>query len=101
MKKKLLAAALLALPGLAFAASFVIPPDQPICHLYSIIQVVGTIGGIIAAAYAGLSLATNHEPNERNNAKMLLMGVILGLIVIWMAPLLVQNLVGAAGVCGW
>ena len=101
MKTKWLALALLALAGIVAAEGLTIPPDQPICHLYSMIQLFGTIGGVIVAAYAGLQLATNAETGERNTAKMLLSGVILGLIIIWIAPLLVQNLVGAAGVCGW
>lgn len=101
MKMNWVALALIALAGIVVADGLVIPPDQPICRLYSLIQLFGTIGGVIVAAYAGFQLATNAETGERNSAKMLLSGVILGLIIIWVAPLLVQNLVGASGVCGW
>ena len=55
----------------------------------------------LSAAYAGFILTSSNEINERNNSKMLLSGVVLGLIIIWIAPLVVQNLVGAASVCGW
>ena len=101
MKKAILAAAgLLCLAGLV-SADLVIPPDQPICRLYSMIQLFATVGGILAAAYAGFILATHHDLAERNNAKMLIGGAVTGLIVIWLAPQVVKYLVGAADICGW
>lgn len=101
MKKGiLLAAGVLCLAGLV-SADLVIPPDQPICKLYGLIQLFATIGGILAAAYSGFTLATSHDMNERNNAKLLLGGVVIGLIIVWLAPLVVKNLVGATDVCGW
>jgi len=99
-KAMLLAGCFMCLAGSAFA-DFVIPPDQPICRLYGMIQLFAAIGGVIAASYAGFLLATSHDLAERGNAKMLLGGVIIGLIVVWLAPLVVKNLVGAADVCGW
>jgi len=102
-KRNLLLAgfALLGLIGLVAADPLVIPADQPICRLYGMIQVLGTVAGVIVAAYAGFILTSSNEINERNNSKMLLSGVVLGLIIIWIAPLVVKNLVGAASVCGW
>ena len=94
---------ILALTGLAAAqtAGLVIPPDQPICRLYSLIQLFGTLGGVVAACYGGFKMATSHELTERNNAKTLIEGALLGLIIIWLAPLVVKYLVGSANVCGW
>ena len=92
--------ALLGLASLSFA-TLVIPPDQPICNLYGILQVIGTIAAVIVVAYAGFILASSHEIEARNSSKLLLAGVVIGLIVIWLAPLVVQNLVGASSVCGW
>ena len=89
------------IPLVAAADIIVIPPDQPICRLYSLIQVFATIGGVIAAAYAGFILATSNDIAERSAGKRLLEGVILGLIIIWIAPLVVQYLIGTANVCGW
>ncbi len=99
-KAMLLAGGLLCLAGLV-SADLVIPPEQPICKLYGMIQLFATIGGVLAAAYAGFTLATSHDMNERNNAKLLLGGVVIGLIIVWLAPLVVKNLVGATDVCGW
>lgn len=98
--KKLWILAVCGLAGLAFA-DLVIPQDQPICRLYNILQVIGTIAGVIIAAYSGFILASSHEIEARNQSKMLISGVVVGLIVIWIAPILVKNLVGATDVCGW
>jgi formate-dependent nitrite reductase membrane component NrfD len=78
-----------------------IPQDQPICRLYGMIQVLGTVAGVLVAAYAGFILASSNEIEERNKAKHLIAGVITGLIIIWIAPLVVKSLVGATDVCGW
>jgi len=99
-KAILLAGCILCLAGAAFA-DLTIPPDQPICKLYVMIQLFATVGGILAASYAGFILATHHDLAERNGAKMLLGSVIIGLIIVWLAPLVVQSLVGASSVCGW
>ena len=99
MNKKCLALALLLL-GLSFA-DLTIPADQPVCRLYGMIQILGTVAGVLVAAYAGFILASSHELTERNTAKALLAGVIIGLIIIWMAPVLVKSLVNSAGICGW
>ena len=102
MKEKILlaTAGLLALAGLV-AADLVIPPEQPICKLYGLIQLFATIGGVLVAAYAGFQLASSHDITERNTSKMLISGVVIGLIIVWLAPLVVKNLVGATDVCGW
>lgn len=94
---------LVALSGLVMAqtAGLIIPPDQPICKLYSLIQLFGTLAGVVAACYAGFKMATSHELTERNNAKTLIEGALLGLIIIWIAPSVVKYMVGSSNVCGW
>jgi formate-dependent nitrite reductase membrane component NrfD len=99
LNKKFLALALLLL-GLSFA-DLNIPSSQPICRLYGMIQVFGTVAGVLVAAYSGFILASSHELTERNAAKALLSGVIIGLVIIWLAPVLVENLVNSTGICGW
>jgi len=99
MKIKMLALALL-LFGLCFA-DLEIPEDQPVCRLYGMIQVLGTVAGILVAAYSGFILASSHDLADRNNAKALLGGVIIGLIIIWIAPVLVKSLVDSSDICGW
>lgn len=99
VNKKIVALAML-LIGLSFA-QLNIPTDQPICRLYGMIQTLGTVGGILIAAYSGFTLSSSHELQERNAAKALLGGVVIGLIVIWIAPTLVKTLVNATAICGW
>lgn len=82
-------------------ADFTIPADQPVCRLYGMIQLLGTVAGILVAAYSGFILSSSHELTERNNAKALLGGVIIGLIIIWLAPVIVKSLVNSSGICGW
>ena len=98
--KKIWIVALLGLASLAFA-DLVIPPDQPICRLYGLIQTFGTAAGVLVAAYSGFILASSNEMEERNKSKMLIAGVVTGLVIIWLAPLVVKSLVGATDVCGW
>lgn len=94
------AALALLLAGMCFA-TLTIPAGQPICNLYGMIQVLGTVAGVLVAAYAGFVYASSHEIMEKNAAKSLIIGVFLGLIIIWLAPLVVQTLVGSTGICGW
>jgi hypothetical protein len=100
MDWKCLALALLTL-GIGFAAPLSIPSDQPICNLYGLIKLFGTVVGVLVASYGGFVLSTTHETTDRNQAKALIGGVAVGLIIIWLAPLVVTNLVGATSVCGW
>ena len=86
--------------GLNFA-ELTIPEDQPICNLYDIIKLLGTVAGVLVASYGGFQLASSQELAERSSAKSLVAGVIIGLMVIWLAPVVVKALVGADGVCGW
>ncbi len=100
MKKILFA--LIGILGLVAAIDpIAISPDQPICRLYGLIQLFGTIAGVLVAAYAGFQLTSSGDNNERNNAKLMLSGVVIGLIIIWIAPILVKSLVGAGDLCGW
>ncbi len=65
------------------------------------IQILGTIASVLVAAYSGFILSSTHDLTERKNSKALLGGVIIGLIIIWLAPPLVTNLVNSASICGW
>ena len=78
-----------------------IPADQPICRLYGLIKTLGTVVGVIVAAYAGFTLAISTGIEERSRAKQLLGGVIIGISIIWLAPMIVNTLVGGSGICGW
>jgi len=78
-----------------------IPSEQPICRLYGLIQTFGTVAAVLVAAYSGFQLSSSNDIEERNKAKKILSGVILGLVIIWIAPMVVKELVGATNICGW
>lgn len=100
--RKLWLGILIGLAALGFAVdTIVIPTDQPICRLYGMIQTFGTIAGVLVAAYAGFVLASSNEIEARNQNKMLIAGVVMGLIIIWIAPLVVKSLTGITEICGW
>lgn len=100
--RKLWLGILLGLAALSFAVDAIeIPVDQPVCRLYGMIQTFGTVAGVLVAAYAGFILASSNEIEARNQSKMLIGGVVMGLIIIWIAPLVVKSLVGANDICGW
>lgn len=86
--------------GLSFA-ELVIPQDQPLCRLYGMLQIFGTIAGILMAAYAGFKISSSHDLKDRNSAKMLIGEIIVGLVILWLAPLIVKTLVNSQGICGW
>ncbi|VVB69980.1 TrbC/VIRB2 family protein [uncultured archaeon] len=90
LKKKLLVLTLV-LSGLALAADpLTIPADQPICRIYSLIQTIGTIVAVIMLAYSGFQLMSATDLVDRKKAKNMLMYTILGLVIIWLAPLIIQ-----------
>ena len=102
MKKRSILVVLVIFAGLVAAADVIsIPADQPVCRLYGMIKVFGTVAGVLIAAYASFILTSSNEIVERTQSKTLLGGVVLGLIIIWLAPLIVKNLVSAGEICGW
>ncbi|VVB70445.1 Uncharacterised protein [uncultured archaeon] len=78
-----------------------ITDDQPLCKIYSLIKTLGSIVAIIMLAYAGFQLIASTDMLDRSNAKNILAGAIIGLIIIWLAPLLVKFLTGSTDVCGF
>lgn len=63
------------------------------------IKLLATVAGVLAIAYAGLMLATNTNPLARNEWKDMIVGVITGLSVIYLAPWLAAALSGG-NYCG-
>lgn len=50
----------------------------------------------ITIAYAGFSLATSKDPQARNEWKEVLAGVFFGLVLLFLAPLIAQQLTGGS-----
>lgn len=67
----------------------------PVMKIYNLVRYTATaIAGLILL-FAGISyMTTGSDPRKRENAKNMAMYVVIGLVVIWMAPLVVQFIVG-------
>ncbi len=93
MSKKLLILTF-ALTGLAVAADLAVPVDQPICRVYSLIKTIGSIVAVIMLAYSGFQLISSTDMADRATAKNIMLGTILGVIIIWLAPYVINYLTG-------
>ena len=64
---------------------------EPVMKIYNFIKYAATIIGVLMFVFAGISFITaGGETGKKESAKNMAVGVIIGLIVIWVAPLVVQ-----------
>jgi len=67
---------------------------QPVTKIYNFVKYIATAVAAIFLLYAGITYMTSGgDPKKRDTAKNIAAYVILGLIVIWAAPLLVNLLI--------
>ena len=50
--------------------------------------------GVVVFAYGGFVLITNQNPETRNEWKEIIAGVIIGLCILFLAPLIASTLTG-------
>ena len=55
--------------------------------------------GVVVFAYAGLVLMTNQNPETRNEWKEIIAGVVVGLCILFLAPIISSALSGGS-YCG-
>lgn len=68
---------------------------EPLNKIYNFVKYIATFIAVLMLLGAGvLYIASGTDPQKRNNAKNMVMYVVIGLVVIWMAPLAVQFMVG-------
>ena len=93
MKKSLLVlAVLLLVVQVAFAAS-VSDVTAPITKIYDLIKGVVSVVGIIALTIAGaMYMFSGSNIQNRENAKNMVSYAIVGLVLVWVAPVLVGYL---------
>jgi len=110
MKAQLLASLfLLLLLGLPFVAAAVdfnqgISSDDeetfdeiltPVMKIYNLVKYIATALSGVVLLVAGLNyIISGSNPGKRESAKSMAMYVVIGLLVIWAAPLVVKFLVG-------
>lgn len=63
----------------------------PVMKVYQFIKYAATIIGVLMLVFAGISFATSGGDNaQKERAKNTAAGVVIGLILIWVAPLIVE-----------
>jgi len=68
---------------------------EPIMKIYNLVKYSATVLAVVVMLFAGVNYMTSgSNPAKREQAKNMIMYVLIGLIVIWAAPLLVGFVVG-------
>jgi hypothetical protein len=63
----------------------------PVMKVFNIVKYGATIIGVLVIVFAGVSFLTaGGETSKKQRAKHMMAGVVVGLIVIWVAPLVVK-----------
>lgn len=68
---------------------------EPVMKIYNLVKYAATVLAVIILLFAGITYMTSGaDPKKRDNAKNMAMYVVIGLVVIWAAPLVVSFIVG-------
>ncbi len=69
---------------------------QPIQTIYDLVKYTATVISGLVMLFAGITyIASGSDPGKREKAKNMVMYVIVGLIVIWAAPFVVELILGS------
>ena len=67
----------------------------PVMKIYSLVKYAATSIGALVLLFAGISYMTSGgDPKKKDTAKNMATYVIIGLVIIWIAPLVVNLLTG-------
>lgn len=67
---------------------------EPIMRIYNLVKYAATAIAVLILLFSGISYMTSgSDPKKRDNAKNMAMYVIIGLIIIWVAPLVVNFII--------
>jgi len=68
---------------------------SPVMKIYNLVKYSATVLAVLVLLFAGVMYITaGSDPGKREKAKNMAMYVIIGLVVIWAAPLIVNFIVG-------
>lgn len=68
--------------------------ENAVWVIYDIFKYVATAAGALLIAFSGLKfMSSGNDPMQRNQAKTWITYIIIGLILIWLAPVIAQALV--------
>ena len=63
----------------------------PVLKIYNFIKYAASVAGVLMLVFAGITFITaGGEQVKKEKAKNMAVGVVIGLIVIWIAPLVVE-----------
>ena len=63
----------------------------PVMKIYNFVKYAATALAVILVVFAGINFITSGgNEGKREQAKMMIMYIVIGLVVIWVAPLIVQ-----------
>ena len=68
---------------------------SPVMKIYNLVKYFASAIAVVVLLFAGITyIMSGNDPGKREQAKNMAMYVIIGLIVIWLAPLIVNFIVG-------
>ncbi len=68
---------------------------QPIQNVYDFVKYAVTVIACLVLIFAGYTFITNgSDPKKKDSAKNMIMYVVIGLAIIWAAPLIVNLVLG-------
>jgi type IV secretory pathway VirB2 component (pilin) len=68
---------------------------DPIMKVYNLVKYAASVIAVVVLLFAGITyLTAGGNPGKREQAKNMIMYVVIGLVVIWAAPLIVDFIVG-------
>lgn len=68
---------------------------SPVMKIYNMVKYFATAISALVLLFAGITyIVSGNDPGKREQAKNMAMYVVIGLIVIWLAPLIVNFIVG-------
>ncbi len=68
---------------------------QPVMKIYNLVKYFASaLAGVALLATGAVYMTSGADPKKRDNAKSMAMYVIIGLLIIWAAPLMVGLLAG-------
>lgn len=68
---------------------------EPVMKIYNFVKYSATVLAVLFLVFAGVTfIMSGGDQAKRESAKMMAMYIVIGLIIIWIAPMIVQFLVG-------
>ena len=67
---------------------------EPVLKIYNFVKYIASVVAVIFLLYAGISYMTSGaDPRKRDTSKNIATYVIIGLLIIWAAPMIVELLI--------